>query len=120
MDLLTITSHEGSTGAPEAPLDAPGLFPLVRAGTQQRAHAFEGKQVFFVSARVHPGETPGSHLFNGVLRFLLDPKDPRARALRSLYVFKLVPMLNPDGVVNGNYRCRWVGVHTWRGLGAVR
>jgi len=30
-------------------------------------------------------------------------------ALRDLYVFKIVPMLNPDGVIIGNYRCSLVG-----------
>jgi murein tripeptide amidase MpaA len=36
-------------------------------------------------------------------------KDPIAQALRSRYIFKIIPMINPDGVVYGNYRTTFLG-----------
>ena len=30
--------------------------------------------------------------------------------LREKFIFKIIPMLNPDGVINGNYRCNLSGV----------
>ena len=29
--------------------------------------------------------------------------------LRDEFVFVVVPMINPDGVINGNYRCSLAG-----------
>merc|ERR1719472_476367 len=75
-----------------------------------------------MSGRVHPGETPGQFATNGFLQFVLSG-DPRAAELRRRFVFKIVPMLNPDGVVVGNYRTSLAGVdlnRRWSNPSAVR
>ena len=62
-----------------------------------------------MTARVHPGETNSSYMMQGAIDFLLgDSRE--ARILRKNFVFKIVPMLNPDGVIYGNYRCSLLGV----------
>jgi cytosolic carboxypeptidase protein 2/3 len=48
-------------------------------------------------------------MMRGVLFFLTDPDSEEAHLLRENFVFKIVPMLNPDGVINGNYRSSLAG-----------
>ncbi|XP_054441083.1 cytosolic carboxypeptidase 4, partial [Pteronotus mesoamericanus] len=57
-----------------------------------------------ITARVHPGESNSSWVMKGALEFLVS-SDPVARLLRENFIFKIIPMLNPDGVINGNHRC---------------
>lgn len=59
--------------------------------------------MIIISARAHPGETVGSWMMEGFLKELMSDSD-YSKHLRSAFLFKLVPMINPDGVVNGNYR----------------
>ncbi|KAL4428971.1 hypothetical protein ABPG74_011167 [Tetrahymena malaccensis] len=61
-----------------------------------------------IFARQHPGETGGSYMVQGCIDFLLGDS-PEAEYLRDNCVFKIVPMLNPDGVIHGNYRCSLAG-----------
>jgi hypothetical protein len=66
------------------------------------------RPVVVLSARVHPGETNSSWMMKGALDFLTSSA-PDAAALRGLAEFRCAPMLNPDGVANGNYRCNLAG-----------
>jgi murein tripeptide amidase MpaA len=61
------------------------------------------KKGIFISARVHPGEPQSSWVLQGLVEFLVS-SDPLAVKLRKNYIFKIIPMLNPDGVIYGNYR----------------
>lgn len=79
--------------------------------TTKRPHQFNNKRVFFLSSRVHPGETPATFVFLGFLDFILKTDDPRARLLRDTFIFKLIPILNPDGVQRGHYRTDQFGVN---------
>lgn len=46
---------------------------------------------------MHPGETPASWMMKGFMDYLTGDTN-QARELREKFIFKLVPMLNPDGV----------------------
>ena len=61
------------------------------------------KRSIFITARVHAGETVSSWIMEGILNFLISDCEI-ASILRENFVFKLVPMLNPDGVISGNTR----------------
>ena len=69
-----------------------------------------GKRGFWIVARQHAAEVTGSWLVEGLIDFVLS-SDPRAIALRQGSVFNIVPMMNPDGVVVGNYRDNSAGVN---------
>lgn len=62
----------------------------------------EDKKYIVLSARVHPGESNSSWIMKGVLDYLTSDH-PNAQALRDKFVFKIIPMLNPDGVIHGRY-----------------
>ncbi len=45
-----------------------------------------------------------SYVIEYIIEYLLSNSNI-AKILRENFIFKIVPMLNPDGVIIGNYRC---------------
>ena len=51
-----------------------------------------------------------------MIKWLLSD-DPEADEIRDKFIVKVIPMLNPDGVIHGNYRVSLLGVdlnRRWR------
>lgn len=59
----------------------------------------EGGKKILVMGRQHPGETVGSFVLEAFTKQLI--KDTK---LLKTYEVILLPMLNPDGVIYGNFR----------------
>lgn len=66
--------------------------------------AKDSKKVVLISCRIHPGETVSSFIVEGFIKKLLSLENADSRALIESVIFKIVPMINPDGVVYGNFR----------------
>ncbi len=63
----------------------------------------------WIHARTHPGETPGSWHFLGIVDELLSGKEVINYYLTKI-VFHIVPFVNPDGVYFGRSRTNYSGV----------
>ena len=55
-------------------------------------------------------------MLSGILHYLTGDTEA-AETLRKLFIFKIVPMLNPDGVIVGNTRCNLAGADLNRQVG---
>jgi murein tripeptide amidase MpaA len=66
------------------------------------------KKTVVITGRVHPGESNSSYMMEGFIRFIIS-NNSVARDLRAKLIFKIIPFLNPDGVMVGNYRVSMAG-----------
>ena len=69
---------------------------------------YKKKKYAIIGARVHPGESNSSYMMQGFVKNLLGDSH-QAKQLRKRVVFKIVPMINTDGVIIGNYRTSMAG-----------
>lgn len=77
--------------------------------TSPQNGGLDKRRYVIITSRVHSSEIPGSYKIEGILNFLLSEKEPMADSLLREFVFLIVPMMNPDGVVLGNNRCSLFG-----------
>lgn len=60
----------------------------------------QDRHIVYLTSRVHPGETNSSWVIDGVIEYLCG-HSITAKKARETYVFKIIPMLNVEGVING-------------------
>ncbi len=85
-----------------------GLDYLTITSNDSSKELYDRKQGIVFMSRVHPGETVSSWMMKGIIDFLCSDCE-EASYLRNSFVFKIIPMMNPDGVVSGNYRTSLAG-----------
>ncbi|CAI2369656.1 unnamed protein product [Moneuplotes crassus] len=66
--------------------------------------ADKNSKIIFLTCRVHPGESNSSFMLEGILKQLLSCNE-----LKTKFVYYIIPILNPDGVYYGRYRCNMTG-----------
>ena len=72
VELLTVTKDTKRLEEREELIE--GLFPEAKGDLTTRPFKFD-KPTIFISARVHPGETPASYVLDGIMKFLLRPSE---------------------------------------------
>ncbi len=82
---------------------SPNLFPIQEMIITDTTVPSEAKQTIWIHARTHPGETPCSYHFDGIVNELLSNNEVIDYYLTKLE-FHLIPFVNPDGVYFGNSR----------------
>lgn len=69
---------------------------------------YKKKKYIIITGRVHPGESNSSYMMQGFIKYLIG-NSFQAKQLRKRVIFKIVPMINVDGVIIGNYRTSMAG-----------
>jgi hypothetical protein len=65
--------------------------------------SYKKKPIIVLVGRVYPGEANGSFVMQGFIKYITS-SNPTTIELRKQIIFKIIPMLNIDGVIVGNSR----------------
>ena len=85
------------------------IYQLTLTKRKEVSVKYKKKKVIYIQARLHAAETHGSLIMRNIIRELTQNQDRYDQVLHS-HIIKLVPMVNPDGVVIGNSRSSLAGV----------
>jgi murein tripeptide amidase MpaA len=72
-------------------------------------HSTKDKKFIVINARTHSGETSSSWVLDGLIEEISNSPMIEEWMLAENICFKIIPMLNPDGVFIGNYRTGIIG-----------
>ncbi|TGZ72764.1 hypothetical protein CRM22_001901 [Opisthorchis felineus] len=108
--VITITEFPDYKSEQSASLEQQNreLKSLESSSVQDNAIISDQKPYIFLTARVHSGESNSSWVMQGLIDRLVSSEEKMVQ-LRRTFIFKIVPMLNPDGVICGNHRCSMAG-----------
>jgi cytosolic carboxypeptidase protein 2/3 len=85
--------------------------PIIKISNPERntePPEYRLKEVIVIIGRQHSGETHSSFIIHGLINFLVS-NNVKAFKLRSLFEWWILPIVNPDGVITGNYRTNLQG-----------
>jgi len=85
------------------------LYQLTLTKRRELSIKHKKKAVIYIQARLHAAETHGSLIMQHLMHEITSNCEKYEKILNN-YVIKLLPMLNPDGVVIGNSRSSLAGV----------
>lgn len=81
------------------------LVTITKGASQKKrkSKAVTKNKLLLISGRIHPSQTCSSFIISGLIREIMQNEQHLVDFLSS-HIIKIVPMLNPDGVIFGNFR----------------
>ena len=81
--------------------------PLIKISNKQKS-TDNPKPIIVIIGRQHCGETHSSFIIHGFINYLIS-REVICHKMREMFDFWIAPIVNPDGVIAGNYRCNTQG-----------